>query len=98
MVGKIKLIGKTYTEDAIGQLEPAEVETEVFADVLSVSASEFANAGALGFKPLYQFQVWIREYSGEDVLEYEGVRYSIYRTYNNPNGRVELYAQKDVGI
>ena len=98
MVSKVKLIKKTYTVDTIGQKIATETETEVLADVLSISQSEFAASGALGFKPLLQFQLWQREYSNEDILEYEDERYQIYRTYNNPNGRTELYAQKDVGI
>lgn len=98
MVSKLKLISKVYTEDSIGQMVAEESATEVFADVLSVSASEFANAGVLGFKALFQFQVWTNEYSGQDVVEYENARYSIYRTYDNPNGRTELYVQRDVGV
>lgn len=98
MVSKISLISKTYTEDAIGQKIPTEVETEIFADVASISANEFAKAGELGFKPLFKFNVWQNEYSGQEILKYKGVKYSIYRTYNNQKGRTELYAQKDVGI
>ena len=51
----------------------------------------------MGIKPEFIVKVWEREYNGETLLEYEGKRYVIYRTYLVSDGRTELYCQKDVG-
>jgi len=98
MTGKIKLITKSYLPDQIGQLIPTEEEKTIFCDVSSVSATEFANAGAMGLKPSYLIRVWTAEYNGADIVEYNSKRYSVYRTYEAQNGRTELYIQEDVGV
>lgn len=98
MTKKLVLISKEYTIDSIGQRVPKEERKEVFCDVGSVTAGEFARAGAIGFKPVYQFKVWEAEYNGQEIVEYDGQRYSVYRTYLSENHRMELYVHKDVGV
>ena len=93
---KITLIGKTYTEDAIGQLIPTEAENKVFAYIRDVSRSE-SERPIEGLVPSKVFDVHITEYNHEEDVEYKGVRYRIYRTYLNDESRVELYGARRVG-
>jgi len=95
---KIKLISKTYTTDAIGQKIATDVLKEVWCDVKSISAQEFANSGVIGIKPQFVFCVWSKEYAEETELIYNNVAYSIYRTYLRDDGRIELYTEKKVGV
>lgn len=94
----ITLISYTRTQDANGVWrDNGETRQEVFCDVNSVSASEFFAGGQRGFKPEYQFTVFFGDYNGEKLVEYKGVRYSIYRTYHAKTDDLELYVAKDVG-
>lgn len=78
--------------------EQTSTEREVFARVKSASRSEFFDGGQAGFKPEYQFTVFCDEYQGESECEYEGIIYSIYRTYQVPGtDDLELYVQRKVG-
>lgn len=94
---KITLISKTYTYDDIGQAVETEAYTYPFAWVRSVSANE-AQQAEDGFRRENVFDVRITEYSNEDELECDGIRYTIYRTYmNTDKGVMELYTQRRVG-
>lgn len=93
---KISLVTKAYTTDSIGQRVETRSTTDVFALVESASQSEFFNGGQNGIRPEYKFTVLIQEYSGQDLLTYNGTDYSIYRTYRRNDGRIELHTQRAV--
>jgi SPP1 family predicted phage head-tail adaptor len=93
---KIKLIGKTYTEDDIGQQIPTETERNVFAYIRDVSQTESARP-IEGLTPSKVFDVHVTEYENEEDVEYKGVRYRIYRTYLNDDSRMELYGARRTG-
>lgn len=95
---KIKLISKTYAmTSGIGIRTAIESKISTFAIRHSVSQTEFYNAGLQGFKPEARFDVYQTEYSGEDELEVNEERLTIYRTFDRDDGRVELYATKRKG-
>ena len=94
---KIKLISKTYAISTIGISVAVESKVSTFAIKHSVSQTEFYNAGQQGFKPEARFDIYQTEYSGEDELEANGERLTIYRTFEREDGRVELYATKRKG-
>lgn len=96
-VKKIYLLTSTYTSDDIGQQIPVDTKKAVFAYVRSASQSEFFNAGEAGFKPDKVFDVLLTEYEGQSGVEFGSDVYTIYRTYDRDDGRVELYAEKRVG-
>ena len=93
---KITLIGKSYTEDAIGQQIPTEKETKVFAYIRDVSQTESARP-IEGLTPSKVFDVLVTEYNAEEDIEYKGIRYRIYRTYINDDSRIELYGARRTG-
>lgn len=94
---KINLLTSSYTSDDIGNITPIESKKAVFAYVRSASQSEFFNAGEAGFKPDKVFDVLLTEYDGQSGVEFGSDVYTIYRTYDRDDGRVELYAEKRVG-
>ena len=93
----VKLIGETVTYDDIGAQATQETERELTGNFQSVSAQEFFRGGEMGIKPEFVIKLWAVEYQKETLLELDGERYVIYRTYLTDDGRVELYCQKDVG-
>lgn len=94
---KITLITTEYTQDDLGEWIETREESTVFAYVSSVTMSEFYEAGLQGFKPEFRFSVWMSEYDGQEVLEYNDKVYTIYRTYMRDDGRIELYVTEKKG-
>ena len=88
---KIALISIEYSQDDLGQWVETRTETDVFALVESVTMSEFYQAGMQGFKPEFRMTVWMSEYDDQEILEYKGKIYDVYRTYMRDDGRIELY-------
>ena len=72
-------------------------ETDVYARVESISASEFFAGGQNGLKPEFRFLVNAWEYSDEPDVEYNGKVYSVYRTYRRSLDLLELYTERKVG-
>lgn len=94
---KIALISTEYTQDDIGEWTETQVKKVVFARVESITMNEFYQAGMQGFKPDYRMTVWMNEYSDQELLEYKGKNYTIYRTYRKNDGRLELYVTERKG-
>lgn len=88
----------TYTErDEAGVGAKVKNKRRVFCAVQSVSQSEWFEGGRNGLKPSMRFDVFVEDYNGEDVLEHNGIRYGIYRTYLNGRN-LELYVEKKAGV
>ena len=94
----LTLIDVTYTPDAIGQQIPTENRRDVFCNVTSVSASEFFDAGRAGLKPEYRAVMFVHDYDDEEIVELDGVRYGVYRTYIGRNETIELYLERKAGV
>lgn len=94
----INLISKTYAADSIGQYKPELSAREVYCDVRSITRAEWYDAGRQGFKPDISFVMFAPDYQGEDLIEWNGRRYSVYRTYIAQNEALELYCQDIGGI
>jgi hypothetical protein len=41
--------------------------------------------------------VFFGDYAGEKIVEYNGTRYTIYRTYQARNDLIELYVERREG-
>lgn len=94
----IKLLETTKERDNRGVWRETLTPREVFAQIHSVTRSEFFEGGRNGLNPEFQFTVFQGDYNGESVCEYEGRTYAIYRTYIVP-GRdyIELYVERQGG-
>lgn len=93
----IYLIGTTYTEDAYGVLQPTQTRRLAYANVTSVSASEWFEGGRNGLNPEYRFTMFAPDYHGEDEVEYNDAHYAVYRTYQRRTDMIELYCEKRKG-
>jgi hypothetical protein len=86
-----KIIGK----DPIGQPIIQEKDFMVFCSRLSITRAEHATAGQLGFKPEVLLVVDSDSYDAEKHLEYNGKRYSIYKTFMRADGFTEIFCEVD---
>lgn len=93
----IKLITESWAEDTYGVLQPTETTKTVFCDVESVTGSEIAEFGRNGINPELRFTMFRYDYNGERIVEYNGDRYSVYRTYFARNDTIELYVERRGG-
>lgn len=93
----ITLISTAYSKNADGALEEMEETRDVFCSVRSVGRADFFAAAQIGHSLSYVFRTHPSNYQGELVLEYEGTRYGITRTYTAGPDVLELYAGTEVG-
>ena len=96
---KIDLIAIETEKDQINQIiEKQRTTASVFAEVLSVSQSEFFEGGRLGFQPELKIVMYDFEYNDEKIVRVNGKLYSVYRTYYViGSDRVELYLEERGG-
>lgn len=87
-----------YTTDSIGQRIAVNVPKNAYCQVSSVSRTEWLEAGRNGIRPQYVFTMFRYEYDGELTLEYKGKTYSIYRTYERKDDKIELYTEARGGL
>ena len=91
------LIAQSYTQDEIGQNVPTESTTDVFCSIESIGQREWADAARQGFNPECRVTMNRWEYHNEQIVEIDGVRLSVYRTYVGRNETIELYLERQVG-
>lgn len=93
MDGDAYLIQKTYTSNN-GIKAVTELQVQIFVHVESVSRAEYFSAGQNGLASNYVLKTNSVNYNGENEVIYEGKRYSIYRTYRDPESdQIELYLE-----
>ena len=97
MTDVITLISQAYTLDDYGNNVPTEIRVDVFCEIDSITQSEFYAAANTELNPEYRFRVFFDDYDGQSVLEFDGKRYGIYRTYRSGD-YMELYAERKVGL
>ena len=93
----ITLVNETTSQDSIGQAVSTRSLTDVFAQIRSVSGTEWSNAGLNGIRASYQVTLYADEYADQQELILDGVSYEVYRTYERRDGKVELYVEKRTG-
>lgn len=93
----IYLINETYSEDQYGVLQPTPTRRKVYANITSVSASEWYEGGRSGLNPEYRLRMFKYDYNGEEIVEYNGKRYAIYRRYEERGDIIELYLERRQG-
>lgn len=94
----VTLITETFEKDDIGQHIPTENKMEFFCRTESISKNEWFDAGRNGLKPQLKVILPDYNYDGAEKVEYDGVRYSVYRMFHNQKtNEVELYLEKKAG-
>lgn len=96
MADVLYLISQTISVDDYGNEVKTETERQVMCEVYSITQTEFYAAANTELNPEYRFDVFFGDYNGEDVIEYQGNRYAIYRTYRTGD-TLELYCERKIG-
>lgn len=94
---ELVLINQTFTKDEIGNQVPTENRTTILCDKKSAGRNEFYQAATAGLKPEIVFVIHAYEYNGEKVVEFEGKRYNVIRTYQVDFEELELTVERMVG-
>lgn len=93
----VYLINEEYEVDAYGVAQTTETETKVYAQVSSVSATEWFEGGRNGLNPELRVTMRQCDYDGQKIVEYNDARYTVYRTYIGRKDNVELYLERREG-
>lgn len=91
------LVADSYEQNDYGVQEKTQSKRKVYVGVSSVTGQEWFEGGRNGLNPQYRFTMFLYDYEGEDVIEFEGVAYTIYRTYVRNQDEIELYVEKRKG-
>lgn len=91
------LIGEDWISDEYGVRTPLETERMIYVQVTSISSSEWFEGGRAGLNPELRFITNRFDYSGEEVIKYDGNYYRIYRTYIGKGDTIELYCERRKG-
>ena len=96
----LTLISRTPTNDRgpRGQLLYTEEKHDTVCEVVPVSRDEYFRGAINGIACEHEFKINPIEYNNEKFVEYEGKRYSIYRTYQASPDELELYVEFVPGI
>jgi SPP1 family predicted phage head-tail adaptor len=87
------LITITTTKDELGQFIKTETSQQLFCAELSITRAEFNAAGQLGKKPSRVVIVDSDSYDDESLLEYNEIKYTIYKSFPRVDGLTELYCE-----
>ena len=96
MYDELTLISQNTTTDDYGREVANETESVVLCQVYSISRNEFYSAANTELQPEYRFDIFFGDYNGEETVEFQGKRYSVYRTYRDGD-YMELYAERKIG-
>lgn len=94
----IQLVKELITYDEIKQPVKTYERREVYAQLRGIARAEWFEAGRNGMNPDTTFIMSALDYQGETIIEWNGVRYGVYRTYVGRNERIELYCEKKGGL
>lgn len=86
----ITLIAESTTQDEDGYRVTEETESEVYADVKSVTRTEFYDAMRAGVSASIVFHISFHDYENQRIAEYNGTRYKVERTYRTDADHIEL--------
>lgn len=99
MEGSAFLVREVFEFDEIGQPIPVEEVIEIYCHIESVGQREFFSAGQNGINSDLKIVTQAVNYNNEAIIEYNGARYGIYRTFRKSNSdEIELYCEWKGGI
>ena len=76
-----------------------EKKREIYCDVRSITQTEWFEAGRNGIDhPAYIFDMNRNEYEDEQIVEYNGQRYGVFRVYMGKNESLELHCEAKGGL
>ena len=93
----IYLVSEKFERDENGVMVATMTKRKVYANIDSVTGRDWFEGGRNGLNPQYRMTMFAFDYEGEEVLEYNGQTYAIYRTYLTKHSQIELYVEKRKG-
>lgn len=97
-IRELKLVKQVETLDELNQPQTTETSKTFIVELRSISRAEFFEGRRGGLTPSFSFVISAFDYDGEKLVEYNGNRYAVYRTYETDDDHVELYCQEEGGI
>ena len=96
----IYLVPNTEVMDSIGNDIPLDgTPVKTYAKVQSVRTNEFYNATMTGISPSIEFVIKKLNYSGEEEIEWNNVRYEVIRVIFPKNKfDIVLVCSKKIGV
>ena len=92
----LTLIKQTKGVDEYGDPTISETRRDVFCRLASIGQKEFYQAHAVGLQPELKFVLSdYLDYNGEALVEYDGQKYRILRTYRTGT-ELELVVYREV--
>lgn len=91
------LISVTKSQDDYGVWRDEETSREVFCSVESVTRQEFFEGGRNGLNPQFRITMFAADYEDEPIIEYNGKRYAVYRTFFAKTDNIEIYVERKGG-
>lgn len=91
------LVSESWTQDNTGVQRRSTEKRKVFVKVSSVNSQEWFEGGRNGLNPQYRFTMFQFDYLGEKIIEYNGIQYTVYRTFNKSVDEIELYTELKKG-
>ena len=72
-------------------------QNEVYVSVWDITQNEFNVASQSGIRARLMLKTSLYDYNNEEICEYDGNTYKIYRTYKSGD-YIELYLAERVGV
>lgn len=95
----ITLIGRTVSDyDDFGQPIYTSSRTEIPATSVPVTRAAYYTAAQAGIELSYEFIINPVEYSGESLVEFDGKRLKVDRTYKRNEDELEVYCSNSSGL
>lgn len=91
------LIAETISMNEIGVPVSTETARQIYVFERSVTGTEWREAGRRGINAAVCLTTPRCNYQGEKIVEYEGMRYGVYRTYVAGDD-IELYLEEKGGL
>lgn len=92
----VYLLDVTITEDELGNQIESSTERMVYANEMSVSATEFYGASATNLKVSKMFEIYSFEYQNEIQLRHDGLIYSVKRP-DKRGDKIRITCERSVG-
>lgn len=93
---EITLIKQVIVEDELGNQIPSEEEKTILCKLQSIGRNEFYSASTAGLRPEKTFIIHGYEYESETLLEFNGDRYTVIRTYAKDFEEIELVCERKI--
>lgn len=93
-----KLIAYAYAQDSIGNAVKSKTITTVFCGRLSVTQFEYYQGGLNEAKITLCLCVNVDEFNSNEYVEYDSREYKVQRTYERPDGLIELYLTEKAAL